>query len=125
MLRRFCLAMAFVPVAACTKQARVDAMMTWTVDRRQKLIVLRFVEDPDQGITEEWSPELQARLLRLGNPVRVTFDCWRQFGGTFGFNPIALNGKPYYPGGSAGPSRGGAFSEGEARPNPLEFSLPR
>ena len=87
----------------------------------ERNIVLRFVDDPGQGLIEEWNSDLWDRLTRLGNPVRVTFDCWRQFGGTFGFNIVAIGGEPYVP----STSRAGAFSEGLSRPNPLESAVPR
>lgn len=94
------------------------------VPRGDRVVVLRFAADPRQGVIEEWSPELRDRLRGLGNPVRVTFDCRRQFGGVFGFHIVAIGGEPYSPAGSGGPSRSGAFSEGTGRPNPLEAALP-
>ncbi len=90
--------------------------------RGEKVIVFRFVDDSEQGFTEDWSPALADRLAVLGNPVRLTFDCWRRFG-VFGVNPIAIGGVPYSFGGN--PSREGAFSERPSRPNPLEFAVPR
>jgi hypothetical protein len=108
--------------------------MTWSEETQwigmvlpkdEKMIVLRYVDDPEQGLIEDWSSDLRNRLTRLGNPVRVTFECRRQFGGTFGFNIVAIGGEPYVPSFRAGPSLAGAFSEGPSRPNPLESELPR
>ena len=78
--------------------------MTWSEEAQwrdvrfapgERIVVLRFVEDPGEGIIEDWSPELRDRLIPLGNPVRVTFDCWRQFGGTLGYDITALGGEPF------------------------------
>jgi hypothetical protein len=118
---------------SCTRHKQTERLMTWLEEPRfagmnlppgDKVIVLRFVDDPAQGLTEDWSPALRDRLTRLGNPVRVTFDCWRQFGGTFGFNIVAIGGEPYLPETPIGPSRAVAFSEGPSRPHPLESVLP-
>ena len=117
---------------SCTRHVRTDRPMTWSEEAQfagmtlppgEKVIVLRFVDDPGQGLIEESNSALRDRLTRLGNPVRVTFDCWRLLDGTFGFNIAAIGGEPYWPV-SNGPSRGGAFSEGPSRPNPLESAVP-
>lgn len=119
---------------SCTRHAQTERLMMWSEEakiagtdlpRGEKIIVLRFVEDPAQGLIEDWNSGLPDRLTRLGNPVRVTFDCWRQVGGTFGFNIVAIGGEPYAAGATAGPSRAGAFSEGPSRPNPLESVFQR
>lgn len=108
--------------------------MTWSqqasvagtpLPRDETVIVLRFVEDPGQGLIEDWDAALWERLTRLGNPVRVTFDCWRRFDGTFGFKLVAIGPTPYVSDTSRDPSRRGAFSEGPTRPNPLESAIPR
>lgn len=107
--------------------------MTWSeeadfagmaVPRGERVIVLRFVEDPEQGVIEDSGSQLRDHLIRLGNPVRVTFDCWRLFNGTFGFNVVAIGGEPYQYLVNKGPRRGGAFSEGPSRSNPLESAIP-
>jgi hypothetical protein len=105
-----------------SRQATLGAM---TLPRGETVIVLRFFEDPGQGLIEAWNPALWELLSRLGNPVRVTFDCWRRFDGTFGFNLVALGGTPYVSVIGRSPSREGAFSEGPSRPNPLESAIPR
>jgi hypothetical protein len=119
---------------SCTRHARTERLMTWSEEthwagmalpRSEKMIVLRYVDDPGQGLIEDWNSALRDRLARLGNPVRVTFDCWRQLGGTFGFNIFAFGGEPYVSGANGGRSRAGAFSEGPSRPNPLETAIPR
>jgi hypothetical protein len=119
---------------SCTRHAQTERMMTWSEEAHfagmalppgERIIVLRFVEDPGQGLTEDWNSALRDRLTRSGNPVRVTFDCWRQFGGTFGFNIAAIGGEPYVFGARGGPSRAGAFSAGPNRPNPLESAVAR
>lgn len=130
MNRRCWLAIAaFGASAACTKRARADRMMTWSEESSfhgaplpegEHVIVLRFVDDPGQGLTEDWTPALRDRLRKLGNPVQVTFDCWRQWGGVLGFNIVAIGGEPFTPAAIAGPSRAGSFSEGAGRPHPLE-----
>ncbi len=119
---------------SCASHGKTERLMTWseearfagmTLPRGERIIVLRFVDDPGQGLIEDWNSVLRDRLIRLGNPVRVTFDCWGQFGGTFGFNLVAIGGQPYSRDVSGGPSRAGAFSEGPSRPNPLESTVPR
>jgi hypothetical protein len=108
--------------------------MTWSEEqhiagmslpRGEKVILLRFVSDPGQGLIEDWNRALRNRLTRLGNPVRATFDCWRRYDGTFGFNIVAIGGAPYVPGIGRGSSRVGVFAEGPSRPNPLESTVPR
>jgi hypothetical protein len=130
--------LAIVTAAAMTscstRHARTERLMTWSEEahfatmalpRGERIIVLRFVDDPGQGLIEEWDSALRNRLIRLGNPVRVTFDCWRQFGGTFGFNIVAIGGEPHASGSGGGPTRAGLFAEGPSRPNPLESTVPR
>ena len=120
--------------ASCTRHVRTERMMTWseesrvggmTVPHGESIMVLRFADDPGQGVTVDSSPGLRGELTRLGNPVLVSFDCWRRYDGTFGFNIIGIGGEPYVSGVSAGPSRAGAFSEGPSLPNPLESAVPR
>ncbi len=133
MNHRFWPALAVAVLAvSCARHSRTGRLMTWSEETQfagmplrsgEKMIVLRFVDDPGQGLFEDWSPALRDRLTRLGNPVRVTFDCWKQFGGTFGYNIVAIGGEPYLPAHRDGPSRAGAFSEGPARPNPLESAI--
>jgi hypothetical protein len=114
---------------SCTRHGRTERLMMWSEEARfagtalprgEKIIVLRFVDDPGQGLIEGWNSALRDRLTRLGNPVRVTFDCWRQFSGAFGFNVVAIGGEPYVP----NTSGAGAFSEGPSRPSPLESDVP-
>ena len=109
-------------------------MMTWSegsdapgiaLPRGEKIIVLRFVDEPAQGLIEDWNTALHDRLTRLGNPVRVTFDCWRQLDGTFGFNIVEIGGEPFVSGISSVSTHSGVFSEGAARMNPLESAVPR
>jgi hypothetical protein len=118
---------------SCTRQARTDRLMKWSegthfqgmiLPRGEKIVVMRYVDDPGQGVIEDGTPALRERLTRLGNPVQVTFDCWRHFGGTFGFNIIAIGGETYFSASNGGPSRAGAFIEGPSRPNPLESAVP-
>src|SRR4051794_13200298 len=114
---------------SCTRRLQAERLMTWSEEATfagthlppgEKIIMLRFIDDPAQGLIEDWNSTLRDRLTRLGNPVRVTFDCWKQLDGTFGFNIVGIGGEPYLQGGTVGPSRAGAFSQGPGRPNPLE-----
>ena len=125
---------ALLLFASCTRHAQTERMMTWSdevggtgmvVPGSGRFIVLRFVEDPRQGLILDGSSALRNQLTRLGNPVRVSFDCWRHLPGTFGFNITAIGGEPYVPRGNAGPSRERAFSEGPSRPHPLESAVPQ
>jgi len=54
-----------------SQQAKVAGM---ALRRGETIILLRFVDDPLQGLIEDWNPALWERLTRLGSPVRVTFD---------------------------------------------------
>lgn len=115
---------------SCARHWRTERLMMWSEEAQfagmalpdgERNIVLRFVDDPEQGVEEEWNSDLWDRLTRLGNPVRVTFDCWRQFGGTFGFNIVAIGGEPYV----ISTSHAGSFSQGPTRPYLLESAVPR
>jgi hypothetical protein len=126
----FVIAAVAVTMSCGARHARTERLMTWSEEthiagmvlpRGQRIIVLRFVDDPGQGLVEGWNSTLQDRLTRLGNPVHVTFDCWLKFGGAFGFNIVAIGGQPYGPPVSR---PAGAFSEGPSRPNPLESAVP-
>jgi hypothetical protein len=132
---RLCLMIAAAALLlSCARHARIERPMTWSEESQfagtplpegEKLLVLRFAADPDQGLTLDPDPALLVRLARLGNPVNVTFDCWRQLGGAFGYNILAIGDEPYVPVYTSGPSRAGAFSRGPSRPNPLESAFPR
>ena len=101
--------------------------MTWSEDvhfqgmalpHGEKAIVLRFMDDPGQGLMKESNSVLRDRLTQLGSPVRVTFDCSRRFGGMVGFHIVAIGGEPY----NDASSGGVAFLNGTSRPHPLESS---
>jgi hypothetical protein len=130
---RVWLVIAAALTISCARHARTERLMTWseevnfagmTLPRGERMVVLRFVDDPGQGLVEPWNSELRDRLTRLGNPVRVSFDCWRLLDGTFGFKIAAIGGEPYISSVTDGPSRAGAFSERPSRPNPQPAGIP-
>jgi hypothetical protein len=117
-------------ITSCTRYTRTEQLMTWSEDaqfqgmalpRGEKAIVLRFVDDPGQGLMQmmkESNSPLRDRLTQLGNPVRVSFECSVGFGRMVGFHIVAIGGQPY----NDALTNGVAFRSGTSRPHPLESS---